>query len=433
MSLSVPKTFLTRDHIKQIDRVLLVSPEGKKKFGMHQKFNISPPKVPFFQVFGNNLHVPLSWGLSYFGNSFRRETKEYKETDLKFMGKLREHQEETHHDAIRKLKENGSCLIAVYPGWGKTITALSIIPELQTTTLIIVNKLVLVEQWQEAIRKVLQLEPFVIKGKNCKIKPSPIYIVNAINLPKHDKETIDDLKIGMVIVDECHLILTKVFSQSLFGICPRYLLGLSATPFRADGFDVLFDLYFGIYRIHKSLYKPHKVFCIPSKIEIEHEIGKNGSINWNSVIEKQSSNEKRREIICKYITKYKEKNILVLCKRIKQMLEIQEELKKYGENSVSVFKESDVIYDKDARVLVSSFQKVGTGFSHEKLDMLILGSDTEEYFLQYLGRVFRRQDCYPIIIDIVDEHPILWKHYRTRAKIYRECGGEIKKIKNIIE
>ena len=72
------------------------------------------------------------------------------------------------------------------------------------------NKIVLIEQWQSAIKKTLHLEPFVIKGAKCKIKPSLIYIVNAINLPKHDKDVLDALKIGLVIVDECHLILTKI-------------------------------------------------------------------------------------------------------------------------------------------------------------------------------------------------------------------------------
>ena len=91
----------------------------------------------------------------------------------------------------------------------------------------------------------------------------------------------------------------------------------------------------------------------------------------------------------------------------------------------AIFKESDVIFDKESRILISSFQKVGTGFSHDKLDMLILGVDTEEYFLQYLGRVFRRKDSSPIILDIVDEHPVLWKHFRTRSKVYRESGGQI--------
>ena len=428
MSFAINRKELTKENIKQIEKSLLISQETQKKFNPHQKYAFQPPKIPFFKVFDNQVHVPFSWGMSYFGYGKIPSVDHFQQTDLKFFGNLRPEQDELQKKTLQQLEEHKSCLLAVYPGWGKTITSLSIIPALQTTTLIIVNKIVLIEQWQEAIRKTLHLEPFVIKGTKCKIKPSLVYIVNAINLPKHEKKTLESLKIGMVIVDECHLILTKIFSQALFTICPRYLLGLSATPFRNDGFDALFDLYFGIYRIHKSLYRPHQVYCVSSKIKIEHELGKTGNINWNSVIEKQCENKEREQLICKYIQEFPEKNILVLCKRIKQMINLQKELESKGETSVSVFKESDVHYNRDCRVLISSYQKVGTGFSHDKLDMLILGSDTEEYFLQYLGRVFRREDCSPLIVDIVDEHPILWKHYRTRAKTYRECGGKIKKI-----
>ena len=428
MSFSYVKSNLSKENVREMEKNLLIAQEStKKKFNPRPQFYYPPPKIPFFKAFDSVVHVPFYWGLSYFGNELRPKKEDFIETKLQFFGTLRPEQEEFQQRAVKQLNEQGSCLLAVYPGWGKTITSLSIIPALQTTTLIIVNKIVLIEQWQSAIKKTLHLEPFVIKGAKCKIKPSLIYIVNAINLPKHDKDVLDALKIGLVIVDECHLILTKIFSQALFNICPRYLLGLSATPFRNDGFDTLFTLYFGIHRIHKSLYKPHQVECVSSKIQIEHEVGKNGSINWNSVIERQSSSQDRRNIICHYCQKYKEKNILILCKRIVQMTELAEALQAVGETSVSVFKESDVHYDKNARILISSFQKVGTGFSHDKLDMLILGSDTEEYFLQYLGRVFRREDCSPLVVDIVDDHPILWKHYRTRSKIYRDCGGKIKK------
>ena len=108
------------------------------------------------------------------------------------------------------------------------------------------------------------------------------------------------------------------------------------------------------------------------------------------------------------------------------MLNIYEILKEKGEN-VCIFKESDTTFNTDCRILVSSYQKVGTGFSFDKLDMLILGTDTEEYFLQYLGRVFRRLDVKPIVIDIVDSHPILMKHFNSRRKIYKETGGVIQK------
>jgi superfamily II DNA or RNA helicase len=99
-----------------------------------------------------------------------------------------------------------------------------------------------------------------------------------------------------------------------------------------------------------------------------------------------------------------------------------------GENAC-MFKESDVVFDRDCRILISSYQKVGTGFSFDKLDTLILGTDTEEYFLQYLGRVFRRLDVKPLIIDIVDEHPVLKRHFSSRRKVYQRCGGTIRKQK----
>ena len=129
-------------------------------------------------------------------------------------------------------------------------------------------------------------------------------------------------------------------------------------------------------------------------------------------------------MIVNYCKEYKDRNILILCKRIQQIMDIYNLLSEAKEN-VAVFKESATSFDTNCRILVSSYQKVGTGFSFDKLDMLILGTDTEEYFLQYLGRVFRRLDCTPVILDIVDDHPVLQKHFRTRQKIYKECGGKV--------
>jgi superfamily II DNA or RNA helicase len=424
MSIEIKSEILTKENIKKMDKTLFISPESTKKKFTRGSFYSAPPKIPFVHKNESKLYVPFSWGLSYFGKNYQTKEDDCCSIPLEFLGKLRDEQEILQKEALEQLNQNGSTLIAIYPGFGKTITSLSIMSKLKTRTLIIVNKLVLVEQWRDAIKNYLGTDVFFIKGKNCKIKQSGIYIVNAINLPKHDIKTLKDLRIGCVIIDECHLILTKVFSQALFQICPRYLIGLSATPYRPDGFNALFDLYFGTNKIHKSLYCPHTVQCIHSKIKIEHKIAKNGNIDWNSVIEEQSTNKDRNNLIVENVIKNSTRNVLILCKRIKQMIYLQELLKERGIDS-AIFKESDVIFDKESRILISSFQKVGTGFSHDKLDMLILGVDTEEYFLQYLGRVFRRKDSAPIILDIVDDHPVLWKHFRTRSKIYRESGGVI--------
>lgn len=421
MSIQIPKKVITNENIERMEKSLMITKESNKR-KPNNKFFFEPPKIPFFRGMEKHLVVPFHWGRSYFGKKY---IQSFDTIDYDFIGTLRKEQEELQKESLDYIREHDSVLIAVYPGGGKTITSLSILSHLKMKTLIIVNKIVLVEQWRESIQRFLGIDPFVIKGKNCKIKNSPIYIINAINIPKHN---FLDMNIGCVIVDECHLILTTVFSQGLFHLYPRYLIGLSATPYRSDGFDSLFDLYFGVHRVHRSLYRPHKVLQVITGTKIDHSLDKQGNINWNSVIDQQCNLDSRKELICKYCVEYKDRNILILCKRIQQMMNIFERLGELKVEKVAVFKESDISFDTDCRILVSSYQKVGTGFSFDKLDMLILGTDTEEYFLQYLGRVFRRLDVKPIVIDIVDNHPILLKHFNSRRKIYKECGGTIEKI-----
>ena len=76
--------------------------------------------------------------------------------------------------------------------------------------------------------------------------------------------------------------------------------------------------------------------------------------------------------------------------------------------------------------MVSTYSKAGVGFDNPKLDMLIVAGDVEEMFEQYLGRVFRRMDTVPIIIDIVDKFHVFDKHFQTRMLTYLQSGGDIK-------
>lgn len=427
MSVRVERQVLVEKDLRKMDKDLFVSKDDeghKKKFGV-KKYYSSSEKIPFVSTFGKWVVLPFYWGLHRFSDKLLPSRAII---PLTFQGQLRPEQVEMEEEAMSHLEEMKTCLLAVYPGFGKTITTLSILSRLKRRTLIIVNKIVLVEQWRQAVRSCLGIEPVYIQGGKWKMEEASIYIVNALNVSKYSKEMIEKMSIGVVVVDECHLILTKVFSTALAQIAPEYLIGLSATPYRNDGFHVLFDLYFGKHRVEKALHCPHQVYRIESGVKIEHSFTKNNSIDWNSVIEKQSTCPKRLSLIYEYAMKYPSRHVLILCKRIKQMICLSDYFKERNVET-TMFKESDLVFDEDCRILISSYQKVGTGFSHDKLDMLILGVDTEEYFLQYLGRVFRRKDSQPIIVDIVDDHPVLKKHYYTRSKVYKATGGKIIKQK----
>lgn len=302
-----------------------------------------------------------------------------------------------------------------------TMTSIEISSRIGLKTLIIVNRLVLIDQWIESINRAFDgmASVQVIKSKTTLGIEHDFYILNAVNAEKKTLEQYASLGIGFLIVDECHLIATRVLIRSLMYFTPRYLLGLSATPFRPDGMDKLLDLYFGYTRVFRPMFRAHTVYKIETGLKIRFD----GS--WNDVIEQQTTNEDRNRLIVNLIThEFTDRNILVLTKRIKHIETLHRALMDLNVYACTL-KESETAFDKNARVLLSTFTKVGTGFSHDKLDMLIVACDTEEYFMQYLGRVFRTPDVNPIIIDIVDKQPILLRHYRTREKIYVGAGGEI--------
>lgn len=427
MSVAVSVNELTESEITLCETDLVIREENCKKKKKRESFFFQTKTIDAFRKEGDRLLVPFHWGSMNFNNK-RPKREDREEIHAEFVGQLRDDQKKIQKECITIMNKRGSCLLAIYPGGGKTITSLSIASRIRMKTFILVNKLVLIKQWQETIEKVFQKKARmqVIYSKT-KINPAcDFYIMNAINVPKRAFEEYGALKIGLVIVDECHLMMTKIFSQSLTFFCPRYLIGLSATPFRPDGYDVFLDLYFGKEKVIRNLYRPHKVLLYETGIPIKHETDERGEMIWQSVIDNQTRDEKRNGGIVSICKKFNGRSILILSKRIAQIQALHDMLKDTDER-VTMIRDGDGAFDKEARILIATFQKVGTGFSHDKLDMLILATDAESYFLQYLGRVFRTQEVSPIIVDIVDHHPVLKKHFKSRRVIYQQAGGKIEK------
>lgn len=428
MSIAVRVNDLSESEISLCESDLIIEEEiGYKK--KQNDFFARPKKtIGAYRKEGDFIMVPFHWGAMHFGNQKRPERKQCATMNASFIGRLRSEQMIYQKEALGIMNKHGSCLLSVYPGGGKTIVSLSIARHVGLKTFILVNKLVLIKQWIETIEKVF---PSSVRFQVLypRTKPDPLcdfYIMNAINVCKKPFDEYAVLNIGFVIVDECHLMMTRIFSQSLTYFCPRYIIGLSATPFRPDGYDVFLDLYFGKEKVIRQLFRKHTVYLLETGIKIEHETDKKGDLIWNSVIESQTGNPDRNKMICDLCLRFRDRNILVLSKRVRQ-IETIAELLKAEDQTVTMIREGETQFDKEARIVIATFQKVGTGFSHDKLDMLILATDAEEYFIQYLGRVFRTPDVCPVVIDIVDKHPVLKRHFMSRKKVYEAAGGKIQK------
>lgn len=307
-----------------------------------------------------------------------------------------------------------------------TICAVHMAAGIGFRTLIIVNKIVLMKQWEESILKFCpKAVVHRVTAKSPK-KPGDFYIMNAQNVEKKGKDFFSD--VGLVIVDEAHMIMAETLSRSLQHVYPRYLIGLTATPYRPDGLNILLQLYFGRHKIIRKLHRKHIVYKVDTGFIPKVERTLQGRVNWGSILDQQANCEARNELIINIIESHPDRNFLVLVKRISQGKYLIADLEKRGV-SVTNLIGSNQEFESSARVLIGTCQKVGTGFDHPKLNTLILAADIQEYFIQYLGRIFRVKDSEPIVFDLVDSNGILRKHFATRQRVYREHGGVIKSWK----
>ena len=283
------------------------------------------------------------------------------------------------------------------------------------------NKIVLINQWVESIAKVCPKATVQVIKTN-KLEDCDFYIINAINVTK--KSLLFFREMGTLIVDECHLIMAECLSKCMQYIIPRYVIGLSATPYRTDGMDPLIQMYFGEYKIIKLLERKHTVYKVKTDFIPDYTLTKDGKVNWGSLLDSQCNDEERNECIIQIVKKFKDRNILILSKRIEQGNFLYNRLKDENENVTSLIGKQQE-FDHDARILVGTTSKCGTGFDFPKLDCLILASDIQQYYIQALGRVLRRPDVEPIVFDLVDDNQILRMHFESRAEVYKKIGGKI--------
>ena len=239
---------LKLDNIPYEERLSISKLSFEKK---QSQYVYTPPEtITAYDVEEEYLYVPFQYALQNIKNTQKPARKSFPKAAMKFTGKLRPLQEEVKKEALKLLNKQGSCILALYTGGGKTFTSIYLACKIKLKTLIIINRLVLIKQWKETIEKATPLsEVQVIYAKTKINKDADFYIINAINVSKKGKDFFKD--IGCVIVDEVHLLATKVLSKCFFYVYPRYLIGLSATPTRPDGMDLLLHAFFGnkiIYR-----------------------------------------------------------------------------------------------------------------------------------------------------------------------------------------
>lgn len=326
-----------------------------------------------------------------------------------------------------ELSGNGRFLLSDFTVTHNTATAINLSTKIQLKTLIIVNRLVLMKQWEESILKFSPSSKiYIIKPPNDNNIPLDydFYLINAINVSKYTRQQLSF--IGFCIIDECHMIMSEVLSQCLWKLNPKYLIGLSASPYRLDGLDSMINVYFGDKKITKRIERSHVVYKVNTNFTPEVQYNRQGKLDWNYILNSQCSNIDRNKLIVSIVKKHNSRYFLLLTKRLEQANMLAKML---SEESI----EYDCLYgtnvyvSSDKHVLIGTTGKCGVGFDAPKLDTLVVCCDMVNYYIQMLGRVMRNKDSQPWVFDLVDNHPTLLQHYYKRCKVYKENGGTIEK------
>lgn len=434
MSTRIDKAFLTIKDINEIKNDCFVE-------GRENDYGPSAALRAYGET-SNAMYVPFAYSKKKFVESPNKDM-DFPKTNYTFYidrypyrtdgGR---NQEQVFDEAIKLIRTHRSVLLSLFCAYGKTFLGIKLAQQSKLKTAILIHRSVLIDQWEESIRKFTNAKIQIVDTDGVLDPDADFYIFNIAFVHKRWDKSIKSWKpkklnvfknIGLLIVDEAHIACAEEISRALLYFNPRINIALTATPVRKDGMDKVLELYFGDYsttRIVRIAQNSFTVYRLPTNIKPEFIRNKFGKKDWHSVIESLVENKQRNKIIVDLVKKFKKYNILILTKRKKHCNMLSRKLTKLDiSNTVMIGTQKK--YDKTARVLLSTYSKLGVGFDDTRLNMLIVACSVTEVE-QYAGRLRDGVNKQRIIVDLVDNDGNCLKHWQERRKWYISRNGQVK-------
>ena len=175
------------------------------------------------------------------------------EVQFSFQGGLTETQEK----ACKELLKHETSTFVAPPGIGKTVIGIKLIAARGVNTLVIVHRKPLLEQWRTRVATFLNI-PIGSIGQIGGGKNKANNLIDVAMIQSLDKQGEVDQRIrnyGQIIVDECHHVSAFSFERVMMEANARYIIGLTATPYRRDGHQPIFIMQCGPIRYKVTLRK----------------------------------------------------------------------------------------------------------------------------------------------------------------------------------
>jgi superfamily II DNA or RNA helicase len=332
------------------------------------------------------------------------------------------------------------------PGIGKTVLATHILAERGRSTLILVHRSPLLDQWITQLSTFLGVDEKKIGriggGKRRSNGMLDVAMLQSLVRRGHVDDSVASY--GQVIVDECHHVPAVSFERVLSEVKARYLLGLTATPHRRDGHHPILEMQLGPVRFSVDPKKHateaqfgHRLIVRATRFRLATSV----DVGIQRIYQSLAFDKARNEMILDDVISavHEGRSPILLTERRDHLEYLAERLRSFvkhlivlrggmtpNERSETVARLAR-IPDEEERLVLATGRYLGEGFDDARLDTLILAMPIswKGTLAQYAGRLHRlhsrKQEVR--IFDYVDrEVPMLLRMFEKRLRAYRALG-----------
>lgn len=368
--------------------------------------------------------------------------------DAEFNGQLRPAQE----DAAKEIVAHDEGILCAPTAFGKTAVAAWLIAARKVTTLVLVHRQQLLDQWQERLRMFLRMPADSIGhvggGKMRRTGCIDVAVIQSLYQKDGPKDLVTEY--GQVIVDECHHISAFTFEQVMRQVKARFVVGLTATPTRKDGHHPIIYMQCGPVRFSMSARAmteanpfEHRVLPRHTDFQMRANIGE---VTIQDIYGALSNDPSRNELIASDMICAIEsgRSPLLLTGRtehlqyfatkingaVKHLFVLKGGIGKKQRRQIA--EAMAAVPGDESRVILATGSYIGEGFDDARLDTLFLAMPIswKGTLQQYVGRLHRLHDSKHVVqvYDYVDNAvPMLARMYERRLKGYSAIGYTIER------
>ncbi|MBF8288099.1 MAG: putative helicase [Candidatus Rokubacteria bacterium] len=450
--LFVDKAGLLSQHLNQIKRLAAFqNPEFYKKQGLRLSTALTPRVITCAEDLPEYVALPRgccedvetllrSAGSSLVIDDRRQEGERL---DLRFRGELTAVQEQ----AARALLEHTIGVFVAPPGVGKTVVGAYLVAARARSTLVLVHRQPLLDQWIAQLAMFLGMDPKAIGqiGAGKRVPTRRLDVAMLQSLVREGQVDNVVATYGHVIVDECHHIPAVSFERVLSEVKARFVTGLTATPRRRDGLHPILEMQIGPvrYAVDPKSQAARRPF--EQRLIVRETAFTGASLDLNRGIQAlygalAADEQRNRVILDDVIHALKERRSPILLTERKDHLEhLATQLRPFVKHLVvlrggmtpserrEVAAQLANIPDSEPRLVVATGRYIGEGFDDARLDTLFLTMPVswKGTLVQYAGRLHRLHPgkTEVRIYDYVDrEVPIFLRMFDKRLRGYRAIG-----------